>query len=66
MYSNPGLSPVWRRRGDVREEEGVAARFQHQGREEESLDVSGSGGLRPVYGAATSGRRRDVAADNRP
>ncbi len=30
MYSNPGLIPVWVRRGDVREEEGVAARFQHR------------------------------------
>ncbi len=48
MYTNPGLSPVWVRRGDVREEDDVAARFQHQGREEESLDVSGSGILRPV------------------
>ena len=43
MYPNPGLIPVWGRRGDVREEEGVAARFQHRGREEESPDVSASG-----------------------
>lgn len=44
MYANPGLSPVWGRRGDVREEEDVATLFQHRGREEESPDVSGSGG----------------------
>ncbi len=43
MYQHPGLSPVWVRRGDVREEKDVAARFQHQGREEESPDVSVSG-----------------------
>ncbi len=35
-------------RGDVREEEDAAARFQHQGREEESPDVSASGRLGPV------------------
>ncbi len=35
MYPNPGLIPVFASRGDVREEEDVAARFQHQEREEE-------------------------------
>lgn len=35
MYPNPGLIPVFVSRGDVREEEDVAARFQHQEREEE-------------------------------
>ena len=43
MYPNPGSSPVCGERGDVREEEGVAARFQHQSREEESPDVSKPG-----------------------
>ncbi|WP_037308053.1 hypothetical protein [Ruegeria halocynthiae] len=43
MYLHPGLIPEWVSRGDVREEEDVAARFQHQGREEESPDVSVSG-----------------------
>lgn len=27
MYSNPGLIPVWRRRGDVREEEASPRAF---------------------------------------
>ncbi len=45
MYQHPGLSPVWGRRGDVREEVDVTARFQHQSREEESPDVSVSGYL---------------------
>ncbi len=35
MYPNPGSTPVCVRRGDVREEEDVAARFQHRVREEE-------------------------------
>ncbi|WP_170360289.1 hypothetical protein [Ruegeria arenilitoris] len=34
MYPNPGLIPVCVSRGDVREEEDVAARFQHREREE--------------------------------
>jgi len=34
MYPNPGLIPVCGSRGDVREEEDVAARFQHREREE--------------------------------
>ncbi|SHE51544.1 hypothetical protein SAMN05444279_103167 [Ruegeria intermedia] len=43
-----GLPRYLEVRGDVREEEDAAARFQHQGREEESPDVSASGRLGPV------------------
>ncbi len=43
-----GYAPVFEGRGGIREEEDATARFQHQGREEESPDVSASGRLRPV------------------
>ncbi|CUJ86334.1 hypothetical protein RUE5091_00454 [Ruegeria denitrificans] len=34
MYLHPGLIPVCVSRGDVREEDDAAARFQHREREE--------------------------------
>jgi len=61
MYPYPGLIPVSVGRGDVREEVDVAARLQHQSREEESPDVSVPGfdpGIRKSRRRQGGDRRR--------
>ncbi len=59
MHLNPGLTRYLSRRGDVREEEDVTARFEHQGREEKRPDASEPGFSPGICkDAATSGRRK--------